>query len=39
MSLAWGRELYGELPLAESREWLCTNGIGWFGEPMRGASE
>ena len=30
MSLAWGREICGELPLAESREWLCTNGIGGF---------
>ena len=30
MSLAWGREICGDLPLAESREWLCTNGIGGF---------
>jgi hypothetical protein len=30
MSLAWGREICGDLPVAESREWLCTNGIGGF---------
>jgi len=30
MSLAWGQEISGDLPLAESREWLCTNGIGGF---------
>jgi predicted glycogen debranching enzyme len=30
MSLAWGREICGALPVAESREWLCTNGIGGF---------
>jgi predicted glycogen debranching enzyme len=30
MSLAWGREICGDLALAESREWLCTNGIGGF---------
>jgi predicted glycogen debranching enzyme len=30
MSLAWGREICGDLSLAESREWLCTNGIGDF---------
>jgi hypothetical protein len=30
MTLAWGREICGERSLAESREWLCTNGIGGF---------
>jgi predicted glycogen debranching enzyme len=30
MSLAWGREICGDLAMAESREWLCTNGIGGF---------
>ena len=30
MNLDWGREICGQLPLAESREWLCTNGIGGF---------
>jgi predicted glycogen debranching enzyme len=30
MSLAWGREVCGDLSVAESREWLCTNGIGGF---------
>jgi len=30
MSLAWGQETSGDLPLAESHEWLCTNGIGGF---------
>jgi predicted glycogen debranching enzyme len=30
VSLAWGREICGDLALAESREWLCTNGIGGF---------
>jgi predicted glycogen debranching enzyme len=30
MTLAWGREMCGERSLAESREWLCTNGIGGF---------
>jgi predicted glycogen debranching enzyme len=30
MTLAWGREVCGERSLAESREWLCTNGIGGF---------
>ncbi len=30
MGLDWGRELCGNLSLAESREWLCTNGIGGF---------
>jgi predicted glycogen debranching enzyme len=28
--LDWGREVCGRLDLAESREWLCTNGIGGF---------
>jgi predicted glycogen debranching enzyme len=28
--LDWGREVCGRLPIAESREWLCTNGIGGF---------
>jgi glycogen debranching enzyme len=28
--LDWGREVCGRLPVAESREWLCTNGIGGF---------
>jgi len=28
--LAWGREICGNLATAESREWLCTNGIGGF---------
>jgi predicted glycogen debranching enzyme len=30
MTLAWGREICGDLRVAESREWLCTNGIGGF---------
>ncbi len=30
MSLSWGREICGNLETAESREWLCTNGIGGF---------
>ena len=30
MSLTWGREVCGRLAVAESREWLCTNGIGGF---------
>ncbi len=30
MSLDWGRETCGRLEVAESREWLCTNGIGGF---------
>ncbi|MBM4440077.1 MAG: glycogen debranching enzyme family protein [Candidatus Rokubacteria bacterium] len=30
MTLAWGREVCGRLAVAESREWLCTNGIGGF---------
>jgi predicted glycogen debranching enzyme len=28
--LAWGREICGRLDVAESREWLCTNGLGGF---------
>jgi predicted glycogen debranching enzyme len=28
--LDWGREICGRLPAAESREWLCTNGLGGF---------
>ncbi len=28
--LDWGREIAGDLDLAERREWLCTNGIGGF---------
>jgi predicted glycogen debranching enzyme len=28
--LDWGREICGRLPVAESREWLCTNGLGGF---------
>jgi hypothetical protein len=30
VSLAWGREICGNLALAESREWLCANRIGGF---------
>ena len=30
MSLEFGREICGHLASAESREWLCTNGIGGF---------
>ncbi len=26
----WGRETCGRLDVAESREWLCTNGLGGF---------
>jgi predicted glycogen debranching enzyme len=26
----WGREVCGDLAVAESREWLCANGIGGF---------
>lgn len=26
----WGREICGRLSVAESREWLCANGIGGF---------
>ncbi len=28
MSLSWGREICENLAMAETREWLCTNGIG-----------
>src|SRR3989441_888361 len=28
--IGWGREICGDLPAAERREWLCTNGIGGF---------
>jgi predicted glycogen debranching enzyme len=28
--LNWGREICGNLATAESREWLCTNGIGGY---------
>ena len=28
--IGWGREVCGDLPAAERREWLCTNGIGGF---------
>ncbi len=28
--LDWGREVTGDLPVAERREWLCTNGLGSF---------
>jgi predicted glycogen debranching enzyme len=27
---SFGREICGDLPSAERREWLCTNGIGGF---------
>ncbi|MGH7321501.1 MAG: glycogen debranching enzyme N-terminal domain-containing protein, partial [Candidatus Rokuibacteriota bacterium] len=30
MTLDWGREVCGTLAVAESREWLATNGIGGF---------
>ena len=30
MIIDWGREICGDLALAERREWLCTNGIGGF---------
>jgi predicted glycogen debranching enzyme len=30
VSLDWGREVAGDLGIAERREWLCTNGIGGF---------
>jgi predicted glycogen debranching enzyme len=29
-TLAWGRQICGDLGAAESREWLCANGIGGF---------
>src|SRR3989440_9200708 len=28
--IRFGREIAGELDLAERREWLCTNGLGGF---------
>ena len=28
--IGWGREICGDLPAAERREWLCANGIGGF---------
>ena len=28
--LAFGRDITGDFAQAESREWLCTNGIGGF---------
>src|SRR5919109_1900929 len=28
--LDWGREICGDLDVAERREWLCTNGVGGF---------
>src|SRR3990172_7317198 len=28
--LDWGRETCGRLETAESREWLCANGLGGF---------
>jgi len=30
VTLDWGREICGRLSTAESREWLCTNGLGGF---------
>ncbi|MBI4609784.1 MAG: glycogen debranching enzyme family protein [Candidatus Rokubacteria bacterium] len=30
MTLDWGRETCGQLVTAESREWLCANGLGSF---------
>jgi predicted glycogen debranching enzyme len=30
MLFDWGREICGRLETADSREWLCTNGIGGF---------
>jgi len=30
VNLDWGREICGYLAIAESREWLCTNGLGGF---------
>jgi predicted glycogen debranching enzyme len=29
-TLDWGREICGDLEVAERREWLCTNGLGGF---------
>ncbi|MEO0013380.1 MAG: hypothetical protein RLZZ535_1769, partial [Cyanobacteriota bacterium] len=31
MSLQFGREISSNLKIAESREWLITNGIGGYG--------
>jgi predicted glycogen debranching enzyme len=31
MSIRFGREVCGALPVAEEREWLVTNGIGGYG--------
>jgi len=28
--IGWGREICGDLPAAERREWLCANGIGGY---------
>ena len=28
--IGWGREVSGDLPAAERREWLCANGIGGY---------
>src|SRR5437899_1277645 len=28
--IGWGREISGDLPAAERREWLCANGIGGY---------
>ncbi|MBI3014468.1 MAG: glycogen debranching enzyme family protein [Candidatus Tectomicrobia bacterium] len=30
MIINWGREICGNLAAAESREWLCTNGLGGY---------
>ncbi len=30
MSIEFGREICGNLDIAESREWLVTNGIGGY---------
>jgi predicted glycogen debranching enzyme len=30
VSLDWGREVCGSLPVAEGREWLVTNGLGSY---------
>jgi glycogen debranching enzyme len=29
-TLAWGRQICGDLAAGESREWLCANGIGGY---------
>lgn len=31
MSVGFGREILGDLQVAETREWLITNGIGGYG--------